>query len=197
MLEEKSLLTCSEVAVLVGRSERTIQRYVCQKKIVSVVTIEGVRIPDSEINKFRSAVNRRQVVGDILQQGSSNDDSDAHCRPLASNDTDTQRQSATVPLEVHFEALKGIQEALRFAEERNRVAEDMRLRAEQAERQKLAIESELGKYRLALSEQAESLAEERAKVVTAQAQLETLKCDMPKPSFRQRVRRWLGFKRAQ
>lgn len=197
VLKPESLFTCSEVAVLVGRSERTIQRYVRQKKIASVDTIEGLRIPESEVHRFRPGVKRRQLAGENLRQDLSNADSDSGCRPALSDVADTQRQSATVPLEVHVEALKGIQDALRFADERNRVAEEMRLRAEQAERQKLAIESELGKYRLALSEQAESLAEERAKAVTAQAQLETLKCDVPKPSFKQRVRGWLGFRMAQ
>lgn len=190
MFEEKSLLTCSEVAVLVGRSERTIQRYVNQKKIASLDTIEGVRIPESEIRKFRSAAIRRHVV-DSLRQEVPSGDRVVSGRQMTPCDADTGRQTATVPMEVHAEALKGIQEALRFAEDRNRVAEEMRLRAEQAERQKFAIEAELQKYRLALSEQAESLAEERAKATTAQAQLETLKYDTPKPSFGQRVKGWI------
>lgn len=193
---------------MVGRSERTIQRYVSQKKIKSVVTLDGIRIPVSEVSKF-SAANRRHVVdswrrdddenrqpvGEMRQVPIVDAEVIDKARHVSLLDDDRPRQGPTIPLEVHTEALKGIQEALRMVEERNQVAEQMRLRAEQAERQKLAIEAELHKYRLALSEQAESLAEERARATAAQAQLEThlekLKCDTPKPSFGQKVKGWL------
>jgi hypothetical protein len=209
VLEKDSLLTCSELAAIVARSERTIQRYVSQKKIESVITLDGIRIPRSEVGKFQSGVNRRHVVDtwrqdlndsrqnvDGLRQESTVDAAPVDRDRQASPEDDSgRRQGATIPIEVHSEALKGLQEALRMIEERNQVAEHMRLRAEQAERQKLAIEAELHRYRLALSEQAESLAEERARVMVAQAQLEThldkLKCDTPKPSFGQKVKGWL------
>ena len=214
MLENTSFLTCSELAAIVGRSERTIQRYVSQKKIESVVTLDGIRIPVSEVDRFSDA-SRRHLV-DRWRQGNDEerqpvveqrqvaiDDATVvdNARQAPTDDDDRRRHEATIPLEVHTEALKGIQEALRMLEERNQMAEQMRLRAEQAERQKLAIEAELHRYRRALSEQAESLAEERARATVAQAQLEThlekLKCDMPKPSFGQRVKGWLfGSKRA-
>ena len=223
MLENISYLTCAELASIVGRSERTIQRYVRQKKIMSVTTLDGIRIPESEARHFareltggqwadswrqeptmpdRLADRDRHLPTDGVKQrheATVGDDKgrhlttggDSNVGSVATGGDNHRQQITMIPLEVHTEALKGIQEALRLVEERNQVAEQMRQRAEQAERQKLAIEVELQKYRLALSEQAESLAEERARTMTAQAQLEKLKCDAPKLSFGQKVKAWL------
>ena len=95
-------------------------------------------------------------------------------------------------MEVHLEALKGIQEALRQAEEHRRAADQQRSRAELSERQKMALEMELQKYQVALTEQSESLAEARAAVLIIDAQNSQLKVSMPKPSFGQRLRTWLN-----
>lgn len=129
-------------------------------------------------------------------------------------------QSDTVPLVAHLAALELAQKALERAEQRFesqlKSAEEQRNRAEFAERQRLALEFQLQQYQLALTEQSEALAEARAEKKAAQAQLaETTvgaevvykdnvqsidvapRISMPKPSFGQRLKNWLGLRQAQ
>lgn len=136
---------------------------------------------------------------------SPNQSSPDHNRPSGS--------SEPVPLAAHIAALEFAER--RLAEERARSfqalleKEAAQLRAEQAERGKLAIEGQLAQYQRVLSEQAESLAEERAKRMTAEARvsvesepglplLENLKTSSPeKRGWRQRLQGWFGARKAQ
>lgn len=87
-----------------------------------------------------------------------------------------------------------------------------------AERQKIALEMQLRQYQLALADQAESLAEAYARQQTAELQLQSIqstvtKVEIPventqhldtgglristrKPTFGQKLRKWLGFSEA-
>lgn len=114
-----------------------------------------------------------------------------------------------VPLVAHLAALNTAHKALERAEKAEQLwesqlerSEEYRARAELAERQRLALELQLSQYRLALSDQAESLAEARAEKQAAQLQMEalqqsSLRIDTRRPSFGQRVKGWLGLKKAQ
>jgi hypothetical protein len=266
MTNHHTLLTCSELAALVGRSERSIQRYIQQGKLKAIETLVGVRIPSTEAEKFPiqspvfpipdrlerpregddscrplapatdsvrqeapkqdtgsdelspEAVTNRQAAPDHDKKNehlSTGDDSDRQQAPAndtsrqsttdVTNSAAVQRQGATtggrpepavatgqIPLEVHLEALKGIQEALRQVDLQRRALEEQRLRVELVERQKLALEVELQKYQFALTEQAESLFEARANQKAAE-----LKVDTPKTSFGQRFRRFFGKPKSQ
>ena len=118
--------------------------------------------------------------------------------------------NGVVPLVAHLAALNTAQKALERAEKveqlwetQLKLSEEYRARAELAERQRLALELQLGQYRAALGEQAESLAEARAEKQAVQLQLEAqrqpelpaLRIDTRKPSFGQRVKGWLGLKK--
>ena len=52
MQENNASLNCQEFATLVAKSERTIQRYVKLGKLLGVETLQGIRIPRSELSKF-------------------------------------------------------------------------------------------------------------------------------------------------
>lgn len=126
----------------------------------------------------------------------------------------TNPPSGDFPIEAHLAALDTARRALERLErledqlekQRERV-DQQRARADQAERQKIALEHELRQYQLALTEQAESLAEMRAEKQTVEMRLEQqlampapelpLKVATHKPTFGQRVKSWFGFKAAQ
>jgi hypothetical protein len=262
MVDETDLLTCSEFAVLVGRSERSIQRYLKQQKLVGLETVMGMRIPRFESKKFSlktelhipdqlhqpttGSANQRQgetsrvksrqqatldpvVFGQILTSEDSQrqvatvselsplefaTEPDSYGQAATESDqelshfptaTDKDRQISSqidsfgqtgsapaIPMEIHFEALKGIQEALRQVNEQRLALEEQRQKLELVERQKWALEVELKKYQLVLAEQADSLAEARALTQAAQCLIDTPKGRAS--GWSARWRRFLGLK---
>ena len=118
-------------------------------------------------------------------------------------------EERTIPITVHMATLEALERADRRFEDRLQLAEELRKRAELAERARMALEYELRSYQLALTENVGSLAEERALRQAAEASaivvsavqvqdiqhppLEDLKTDMPTPKrgWGQRLGRWL------
>ena len=124
-------------------------------------------------------------------------------------------RSTSVPLEAHLSALKLVEAALERSSQSEAKAEEQRCRAELAERQRLALEMQLRQYQLALADQAESLAEAYARQQAAELRLESIKAETlaapektpdlevadlristSRPSFGQRIKRFLGFSHA-
>ena len=97
------------------------------------------------------------------------------------NGADGPRVSGFVPIEAMRAALEFAER--RIIEERERAEQAQRL-ALTAERSKMSLEIQLNQYQRVLSEQAESLAEERALRLEAQAQLTTpLPEVLPRPDM--------------
>lgn len=103
-------------------------------------------------------------------------------------------------LEALERADRRFEDQVRLAADRLRLAEELRERAELAERARMSLEYELRSYQLALAENAGSLAEERALRQAAEASavvpvpaLSDLKTDTPTPKrgWGQRLGRWL------
>lgn len=99
-----------------------------------------------------------------------------------------------VPLAVHSHALEVALRAMERAQQlEQRWSEERELR-ERAERQAVALASELGQYRRALSESAESLAEERSRAQAAELLCATLKgaeAEAVQRGWGARLRSWL------
>ena len=108
-----------------------------------------------------------------------------------------------VPLAAHLAALELARAQIDHLQ---RQAEEAHRMVIQAERAKFAIEAQLGQYQRVLSEQAESLVEERARRMSleaAKAQAEIVpplalpevqpKLNSSKPGWSGRLRRWLGI----
>jgi hypothetical protein len=117
---------------------------------------------------------------------------------------EARAEQESVPLSAHLQALSVAQAALDRAQHAELKTEEQRQRAELAERQRTALEVELGRYRLALEEQVSSLIEVRAQALEAEAQLkashpEVNATEVPvtaaghSPKWGSRLRSWFGF----
>lgn len=212
-VEEEGLLSLNQVAEALGVSNPTARRLCMSGKLVAVKVLINEQLcwkvkPESlkayqdalvtdEASEEASRTNRTKGK----QKGSSGEEK-AFTMPSLSD----------FPIEAHISALDTARRALarlerieNQLEEQREKAERHRARAEQAERQKLALELELRQYQAALSEHSESLAEIRAEKQAAELRLaqqlapptDQLKMETHRPSFGQRVKGWLGFKAAR
>lgn len=191
--------TIPEAAKFVGVNVKTMRKHVREGRIESVETPLGVKVTEEALLAYAP-------LRTIFDQAVPDQDAPEATR------LDQSAPDQAVPLAAHLAALEFAER--RLAEERERFelahrqCEDARLRAEQAERSRMAMEFQLQKYQSVLAENAESLAEERAFRQLAEAKL--VKAELPAPPIEnlkvatpvrkgwgQRVRGWLGLKEAQ
>lgn len=202
--------TIPEAAKFVGVNVKTMRKHVREGRIESVETPLGFRVTEEAL----LAYGPLRTSSDRMMSDQETPERTIEVQPRV--DQGGPGQAGSVPLAAHLAALEFAER--RLAEERGRFelaqrqCEDARIRAEQAERSRMAIEFQLQKYQSVLAESAESLAEERAFRQQAEAKLvematpvpahalpvENLKIAMPaRKGWGQRVRGWLGFKEAQ
>ena len=137
-------LSYSEFAVLVGKSERTIQRYIRSQKIECESTSDGIRIHRDEALKL--------VTTDVGQ--GQDDVSDSVGQVVsrvghAENLSDKVSDNLSLAVATAYKALER--------------SEKLEAQLAETEKRRLGLEFELNRYRCVLSENAESLAEERAR----------------------------------
>ena len=190
--------TIPEAAKFVGVNVKTMRKHVREGRIDSVDTPLGVKVTEEALLAYAP-------LRTIFDQAVPDQDAPEATR------LDQSAPDQAVPLAAHLAALEFAER--RLAEERERFelaqrqCEDARLRADQAERSRMAMEFQLQKYQSVLAENAESLAEERAFRQQAEAKLlapppappiENLKVATPvRKGWGQRVRGWLGLREAQ
>jgi len=151
-----------EAAKYVGVNVKTLRKHVKMGLVEAAETPLGWRLTKGALDAYRPYKDRaaEPVEGSKAVE------------PEAAR----QDSRSGVPLEAHLAALEFAER--RLAEERARFAEsqqylgEVQLRAEQAERSRLALEWQLQKYQGVLAESAESLAQERALRLQAEAKLE-------------------------
>lgn len=218
----KKMLTYTEAAAFAGVSFKTIHKHVKQGKLNCVQTPLGKRIPEEALLPYRDLTSthgndsEQTVLSGQEPTLPVEDVSPVSFSPNGNKEEVWTEQGQTVrnvPLEAHLAALEMARTQLdrayaQMAEERQR-SEESRQQAERAERSRLALEWQIQKYQGVLSENAESLAEERALRQQAEARLlqdqeslplENLKVDTPTPTRKgwgHRLRGWLGLKEAK
>ena len=99
-----------------------------------------------------------------------------------------------VPFAVHSHALELALRAMERSQQLERQLEEEREQRARAERQAIALDTELGQYRRALTESAESLAAERARAQTAEllcATLQGAEAEASQRGWGSRLRTWL------
>ena len=144
-------LSYSEFAVLVGKSERTIQRYIRSQKIECESTSDGIRIHRDEALKL--------VTTDV---GQGQDDVSDSVGQVVSRVGHAENLSDKVSDNLSL-AVATVYKALERSEKLEVQLVEERTRAEMEEKRRLGLEFELTRYRCVLTENAESLAEERAR----------------------------------
>lgn len=205
--------TIPEAAKFVGVNVKTMRKHVREGRIESLETPVGVKVSEEALLAYaplRTTIDQAEPDQDGPEETTSDQPEPTRLDQIAPD------QTTAVPLAAHLAALEFAER--RLAEERNRFelaqkqCEEARIRAEQAERSRLAMEFQLQKYQSVLAENAESLAEERAFRQQAEAKLleaasqvavpeppiENLKVSTPvRKGWGQRVRGWFGLKEAQ
>ena len=171
------LLTYTEAAELTGLTNKTIQRHVKKGALEVVETPLGKRIPRSALEPYLGL--RRDSEG----QGQEDPDEDTetlqgHVFEEVEDVSGTAKDSpgqavhygpyegVSVPLSAHLAALDLAKTQLEFLQ---RQSEESQRVAMQAERAKYSLEAQLAQYQRVLAESAESLAEERAMRLVAEA----------------------------
>ena len=200
--------TIPEAAKFVGVNVKTMRKHVREGRVESVETPLGVKVTEEALLAY--APLRTSIDQTIPDQDTPEETIADQPAPTK---VDHVGPDQAVPLAAHLAALEFAERRLSEERERfelaQRQCEDARLRAEQAERSRMAMEFQLQKYQSVLAENAESLAEERAFRQQAEAKLqqadlspaphiENLKVATPaRRGWGQRVRGWLGLKEAQ
>jgi excisionase family DNA binding protein len=183
------LLTFQEAAELAGINVKTIHRHVARGKLQAVDTPLGRRLKRTDLDPYLQT--RRDSEG---HKEATHSDSPGQKATQSDNAPQSPPMSGHVPIEAMRAALEFAER--RIAEERTR-AEDAYQLALTAERTKMSLEVQLSQYQRVLSEQAESLAEERALRIAAEARSSMPdlppKLDMPTPQrgWGQRLKGWL------
>lgn len=167
------LLTYTEAAELTGLTNKTLQRHVKRGILEVVETPVGKRIPREALEPYLGL--RRDSQG----QGEEETDEDSEGPPEASEGQvgtveddqaqgvpDSPSESLMIPLAAHLAALDLAKTQLEYLQ--GQAAEAQRV-AMQAERAKYSLEAQLAQYQRVLAESAESLAEERAMRLAAEA----------------------------
>ena len=144
-------LSYSEFAVLVGKSERTIQRYIRSRKIECESTPDGVRIHRDEALKLMTTdVGQSQGdVSDSVGQDGSVVGQVMSRVGHVENLSDKVSDNLSLAVATAYKALER--------------SEKLEVQLAETEKRRLGLEFELNRYRCVLSENAESLAEERAR----------------------------------
>ena len=208
-------LTLLQAACDLGVSLATARRLVRSGRLLAIKVRTGYEdrgqweVPHGAITQFREAFanferfERRERPAPELSELAE--------RPKPEGSGLRKRrelEERTIPLSVHMATLEALERAdrrfedkVRLAADRLRLAEELRERAELAERARMSLEYELRSYQLALAENAGSLAEERALRQAAEASamlmsavvVPDLKTDTPTPKrgWGQRLGRWL------
>ena len=171
------LLTYTEAAELTGLTNKTLQRHVKKGALEAIETPVGKRIPRSALEPYMGL--RRDSRGQA--EGEPDEDTetlqgqvfeDVEDVPETTRDSEAQTiprspsEGSTVPLAAHLAALELARTQLEYLQ---RQAEDSQRIALQAERAKYSLEAQLSQYQRVLAESAESLAEERAMRLVAEA----------------------------
>ena len=210
------LLTYTEASEITGLTNKTLQRHVKRGILVAVETPVGKRIPREALTPYLGLQrdsegqdegtpekDTQESTGvpmeDRRDQGKTPDPARGDA-PRTAEDWRGQ-ESPSVPLAAHLSALDLARAQLEYLQ---RQAEEAQHQALVAERAKMALELQLGQYQRVLAEQAESLAEERARRKHLETSIKEttlpevlnvsdLKIDIqtPKRGFRQRLSRWL------
>jgi hypothetical protein len=202
--------TIPEAAKFVGVNVKTMRKHVREQRIESMETPTGVKVSEEALLAYaplRTTFDQAESDQDSPQQTIADQLGPTRVDQVAPD------QTVVVPLAAHLAALEFAER--RLAEERSRFefvqkqCEDARIRAEQADRSRLALEFQLQKYQSVLAESAESLAEERAFRQQAEAKLRETFIALPAPpvenlkvatplrkGWGQRVRGWFGLKEA-
>ena len=144
-------LSYSEFAVLVGKSERTIQRYIRSQKIECESTSDGIRIHRDEALKLVTTdVGQGQDdVSDSVGQDGAVVGQVVSRVGHAENLSDKVSDNLSLAVATAYKALER--------------SEKLEAQLAETEKRRLGLEFELNRYRCVLSENAESLAEERAR----------------------------------
>jgi len=161
------LLTYTEAAELTGLTNKTLQRHVKKGILEAIETPVGKRIPRSALEPYMGL--RKDSGGQA--QGEPDEDTETPEGPVLEDfedvsETPRDTQVLTVPLAAHLAALDLARVQLDYLQ---RQAEESQRVALQAERAKYSLEAQLGQYQRVLAESAESLAEERAMRLAAEA----------------------------
>lgn len=161
-------LTFAEAAELAQISVKTIYRHSLKGKIEVVETPLGKRISRTALQPYLDKIG--QSVGQV----GTDQDTLRQSGGQVGTDQDTLGQS--VPVSVHLATLELTN---RLLQQQERLQQQL----QQEERRRLALEFQIQQYQTAMSDQAESLAEERAcRVALEKAKLderlEKLKVDM-------------------
>lgn len=190
------LLTFTEAATFAGVSSKTIHKHVKQGKLTCVETPLGRRIEKARLLPYRNLLGTDESGWEPAElpeeehSGTSESVWEAPDRTFREESllgvTVGERQGvevSTVPLQAHLSALDLARSQLErtqawLDEERERVMLAHQLVIE-AERAKVSLESQLSQYQRVLTEQAESLAEERALRLTWQARSEEAASEAP------------------
>lgn len=197
------LLTFQEAAELAGINVKTIHRHVARGKLQAIDTPLGRRLKRTDLDPYLqtrrdSEGHKEATFSDSSGQRATQSDNAPQSPPMSGQ---VPPMSGHVPIEAMRAALEFAER--RIAEERTRAEDAYRL-ALTAERTKMSLEVQLSQYQRVLSEQAESLAEERALRIAAEAKSSMPdlpdvppKIDMPTPQrgWGQRLKGWfLGSK---
>ena len=213
MINPNTTLTLIEAARLMGVSTQTVRRLI-QREVLTAQQFLGPHGLRWEIDRAELLRYLEATRGG--QQPLSPADVDPYQHPHNPNTEPQQNTNRStvdhgqhpyhdqpVPLAAHLAALELARAQIDHLQ---RQAEEAHRMVIQAERAKFAVEAQLGQYQRVLSEQAESLAEERARRMSleaAKAQAEIVpplalpevqpKLNSSKPGWSGRLRRWLGI----
>lgn len=204
--EANERFTLAQAAKALGISVPTARRLIFSEKLRGFKVMKGDKerweVLKSEV--FRLKHSGFEGNADIASEPVSKPFSE----PVkASQNASTMNASESVPVQAHLAALEMVNRLHGQLEEERR-------QREQAERARMAMEWQMQQYRIALSEQAESLAEAQALKRVAEARLEAaaevqvpeapavplehLKLGKPeRKSWGQRVRGWFGLRQAE
>ena len=169
------LLTLDDFARRIGKSRRSVNRYVEAGLVVTKIVKDGARtlprVPESEVERFLADSSMAMAGSDedslrstteTVEVASSHDMSTAGHVMADQSEAAVQDEAGSVvvwqgvPVEVHMEVLRRLGDA------------EVDLR--RADQRLAGVMFELQQHRLALADHAESLAEREARARTAEAQ---------------------------
>lgn len=182
-LRTMELLTFAEAAQLAKISVKTIYRHTLKGKIEVVETPLGKRIPRTALDPYLDT-NGHSVGKDRTKM-----DNFGQSPGLSETVPDSSGQ--LVPVSVHLATLELTNRLLQQQDK-------LHQKLQQEERRRLALEYQLQQYQTAISEQADSLAQERAcrlalekAKVEQEHSLEKLKVDVANHSWGSRLKKFL------
>lgn len=171
------LLTYTEAAELTGLTNKTLQRHVKRGILKAIETPVGKRIPREALEPYMGL--RRDSQGQDEEETSEDTEEPVEDTFEAIEEQErtaggdqvnpapaSPYESSMIPLAAHLAALDLAKTQLEYLQ---RQAEESQRVAMQAERAKYSLEAQLSQYQRVLAESAESLAEERAMRLAAEA----------------------------